>query len=173
MPDLHIKQGGSWTAIVRPYVKVAGVWQGCQRVYAKVAGTWQQVWEWLAVTLPNVNASTATAGECDCFFKIDNDGDYYESAATGLYGASSGTWLTAGTTSQVWVERTIVSGSLDLDTIGASRVATTTDREIGVTRVAPGFATANVTLDFYDAASGGNLLDTADINLSAENTGGG
>ena len=169
--DSHVKVGGAWKRVVRPHVKVGGAWKGVTAAYVKVAGAWKQTYRYLNVTMPNITLANQTAGECDSFVKIDNDGDYYESTAAGTYGASSGTWLDRGTTAEVWVERTITQGSLDLDTIGASRVATTTDREIGVTRVAPGITTpaAIVVLDFYDAASSGNLLDTATITLTAEN----
>jgi hypothetical protein len=68
----------------------------------------------------------------------------------------------------VWVERTVNSGTLDTDTIGASRVVCSTDRIVGITRSSAGTDTANVTLEFFDAASGGNSLDTATIALSAE-----
>jgi len=79
-------------------------------------------------------------------------------------------FVTGGTTSQVWVERTINSGSLDVDTIGASRVACSGTRTIeahDTSPIPPTTGDANVTVDFYDAASGGTLLDSATYDLTA------
>ena len=124
-----------------------------------------------SVSMNNYTESSSTAFEnAVCNIKVDNDGSVYVSNDTGGYGAAAEVWLDSGLNSEVWVERTINSGSLDTDTIGASRVAMTADRTVGVTDSDGGgsSATANVTLDFYDAASGGNLLDSADLDLTAQ-----
>jgi len=115
-------------------------------------------------TITNVRSGAA----CQANFRVDNDGLEYESDNQGNYSASSGQWLDRGLNSEVWVERTVNSGTLDTDTIGGSRVVCSTDRIVGITRGSAGTDTANVTLEFFDAASGGNSLDTATIALSAE-----
>ena len=109
-----------------------------------------------------------TPGVVYARIKWDADGDVYESFANGSYGSSSDTWLDNGTTSQVWVQRTIDSGTLNLDTIGASRVAMTSDRQLGVERSPTGSKAANGTISFYDASSGGNLLRTRNWDVEAE-----
>ena len=114
-----------------------------------------------------VNSTADTPGTVYAYTKWDNDGDIYDSFATGSYGSSSDTWLDAGTTAQVWVERTISAGSLNLDTIGSGRAAMTTDRQLGVERGPAGSKSANGTISFYDAASGGNLLRTRNWSLTA------
>lgn len=125
----------------------------------------------LLVGMSNENLNNySNSSPCIANVKIDNDGSVYRSNAAGAYGAASQVWLDAGQNSDVWVERTIDAGSLDTDTIGASRVAMTSDRTVGVQDSNGSFAikaTATVTVSFYDAASGGNLLDTATITLTA------
>jgi hypothetical protein len=110
------------------------------------------------------------AADCQANFKVDNDGDEYESDNVGGYGASSGTWLDSGLNSEVWVERTVNSGTLDTDTIGASRVSCTGDQIVGITRTTIGTDNADVDIDYYDAASGGTLIGTQNILLQAERT---
>lgn len=118
------------------------------------------------------NFNFSSFGTVIANFKIDNDGDCYRSDNSGSYLSSSQTWLDAGTNDQVWIERTVNSGTLDTDTIGTGRVAMTTDRIIGVTDSVQGGLPrdANVTVSFYDASSGGTLLDTADVVLQADYT---
>jgi hypothetical protein len=120
------------------------------------------------VDFTDVSHSTVdTPGTVYARVKWDTDGDIYESFASGTYGSSSDTWLDRGLNSQVWVQRVISSGTLNLDTIGASRVAMTSDRQLGVERSPTGSKAANGTISFYDAASGGNLLRTRNWSVSA------
>ncbi len=124
------------------------------------------------VGMSNTSNSTYRFGTSPCIsnVKIDNDGNVYKSDETGAYSGADQQWLDVGLNSEVWVERSIDVGSLDTDQIGAGRVAMTSDRAIGVNDTTPLFAdttTATVTLSFYDAASGGNLLDTATVTLTA------
>ena len=103
--------------------------------------------------------------------EIDADGGKYNSNNAGSYTTSYLDWLTRGKTDQVWCERTLDSGGpLAQDDIGAGRTACTSDLETGVLDpIATGSPTvAVVTIDFYDAASSGNLLATAVLNLDAE-----
>ena len=107
---------------------------------------------------------------CQARWKSDADGSKYISNNQGAYSSSYKVWLTAGLNSEVWIERTINSGTLSTDTIGSGRQVQTADREIGVLdAVATGSpTTANVTIDYWDAVSGGNNLATGTVTLSAE-----
>lgn len=80
---------------------------------------------------------------------------------------SRGNWLDEGLSSEVWIERTINSGSLNNGDAGSGRLQLSTSRLFGNTRVADGQQTANITFDFYDAASGGSLLDTVTFSIQA------
>ena len=75
-------------------------------------------------------------------------------------------WLDAGSNSDVWVERTIISGSLWADA-GSGRLVCSTARNFAVRRTALGTEVCVIDLKFYDAASGGNLLDTQRVTLVA------
>lgn len=65
----------------------------------------------------------------------------------------------------VWVERTIDSGALQSDGIGSSRVRLNSDRSCSCTD--PGQTTCTLTLDFYTASSGGTLIGSKQITLTA------
>ena len=105
--------------------------------------------------------------------RLDSDGTE-DSNTVGnlstLTDQARGTWLDSGDAGDVWVERTINSGTLDNDDPGAGRLNLGTGRIYGVSHSTPprGSTTANVTFDFYDAASGGSLLQTNTIDLTAE-----
>ena len=113
------------------------------------------------------------ASPCYSGIKIDADNNIYSSGLTGTYvGVHDSDYVKNGTTSQVYVERTINTGALTTDGIGASRVVCSTDRTVECidTDSGAGSVDCNLTVSFYDAASGGNLLDTATYDLSANYT---
>jgi hypothetical protein len=114
------------------------------------------------------NSNTRTSGLCVAYVKIDADGDFYKSDNTGAYGAATGNWLDSGGSDEVWVARTIDSGTLSTDGIGTGRVQCNTDRALGTTKSTPdGSKACTFTLNFYDAASGGNLLASKQITTTA------
>lgn len=78
------------------------------------------------------------------------------------------TWLTSGLSSQVWVQRTVNSGSLNLDP-GSGRLQLNSDRTFGVqdVTIAGGSVSANLTFRFYDAASGGSEIGSCTLTLTA------
>lgn len=120
----------------------------------------------IIVNMTDVTVNNTRSGvDCLSNMKVDQDGDIYESDNTGAYGASAQTWLDAGSSSAVWVARTVTLGTLTTDA-GTGRLQCNVDREFGVTDP-PGAASkqANITLKFYDAASGGNLLFTTGDNF--------
>jgi hypothetical protein len=134
-----------------------------------------------APVLPTVSVSatgqsTDTAdGPTYAGFTIRSTGLLYR--ATNISGAAINasfveSWLDSGTSAQVWVERDINSGSLNIDDIGASRVSCTTSPGLYVFDSDNGAPSvdANVTVRFYDAATNGNLLETATWALSANYT---
>ncbi len=115
------------------------------------------------------NVENSRSSPCWAAWKADADGDKYNSANDGGYSSSYKTWLTLGLNSQVWVERTINSGTFARD-FGAARVIMTADRELGIFRSTSGTDNGNATVRFYDAASGGNLLATGTLTLQATRT---
>jgi hypothetical protein len=124
---------------------------------------------------PTVDVSVITdhyrfrvSGTCQCNVKLDNDGDHYESTNTGTYGASEGTFRTSGAGNEVFVERSIDSGTLTTDGLAGGRASCAADRILGVSRSTTGSKICTLTLSFYDASSGGNLLGTKQITVEAE-----
>lgn len=126
----------------------------------------------ISTTFITNNTQSTSFGTCYARLKLDNDGGVYLSNSFGTYGTSLGDWLVSGLNSEVWVQRSISSGTLDTDSIGAGRVVLSTDRVVGV-ETSSGTKACTLTLQFYDAASGGNLLGSKEITLSATFSGGG
>ena len=126
----------------------------------------------VSVTTTSVS-NLETSGTVYANYKIDSDGSIYKSTSNGGYGSAFETWLDNGNPDDVWVERSLISGTLSTDDIGGSRVQCNSDIEIGVTRSIVGEKAATAQLDFYDSETGGNLLDTATISLSATRDSGG
>ena len=166
MATLKVYTGASWVTTVAK-VYDGATWK--EKMSFHDGSSFQTLYptgpsvSWNGQTISNVRFG----GACQANWKADNDGSKYKSDNVGTYSFYK-VWLTSGLNSEVWVERTITAGSLTLDTIGASRVIMTTDRQLGVTKTTSGFKTATVTVKFYDAASGGNLLATGTLNLQAE-----
>lgn len=108
--------------------------------------------------------ATAYAG-----VQYNSSGVEYRNANGGStsFTTSRGNWLAAGAAADVWVQRVVNSGSLNWTDSGSGRLQLNTTRQFGVSQSSTGVATANVTFNFYDAASGGTLLDSVTIDLSA------
>ena len=129
-----------------------------------------------ASTLP-VNQSRAE-GTCYAGVEFNTSGIEYRNASgdSQSFTSSRGTWLTAGASSGVWIERTVVGSDgtgLDWTDAGTGRLNLGTSRSFGCqTNAGPPYSTdidyVDITFDFYDAASGGNLLDSVSIRLNAQ-----
>lgn len=87
--------------------------------------------------------------------------------STGTYSVARGDWLDSGQNTEVWVERTINSGSLNGGDPGAGRLILSTTRSYGVQQTSLGSQPCNVTFKFYDAASGGNQIGESTVAMSA------
>ena len=127
-------------------------------------------------TGPAVSANTSaiiytlfSAGTCYATVRFGLDGiEYKNGGATDTgHSTSRGTWLDAGLNSEVWINRIINSGTLNRFDAGAGRKVMTSDRVYGISKSTNGTKTTNMTFEFWDAASGGNLLDTVTYDLKA------
>lgn len=105
---------------------------------------------------------------CYAGVRFQADGTEDSLGPTNTWVGDRGNWLDSGDSSEVWVERTVNSGSLNNTDAGAGRLQLSTDREYSVIRTTLGTQSANVTFDFYDASSGGNLMDSVTYTISAE-----
>lgn len=88
--------------------------------------------------------------------------------STGSYSIDRGDWLDSGLNSEVWVERTINSGSLNAGDAGTGRLVLSTSRAFGLKKTSEGTQSCNITFKFYDAAAGGNELASVTYNIIAE-----
>lgn len=126
---------------------------------------------------PEVSANTSHISNFSSFSTVyanlqynSNGTEYTNSSATvDNTSTSRGTWLDSGLNSEVWVERTINSGALYVDP-GAGRLVLSTSRTYKERDINsfPASQITNMTMTFYDAASGGNTLQTFTMILTAD-----
>ena len=103
------------------------------------------------------------------WYQVDSDGDIKTSTTSTSPTVVQETWLDAGLNSQVWVEASISGTALEAGSSSTgSRLACTSDRKWGYTAGPGVLKSGTLTVNFYDAASGGTLLDTQIVSLSAE-----
>ena len=168
---------GGWINAANVRVRVSGAWVNAKAVHARVGGAWVKVWPiGPSVTAPTANitrdtdATTVYAG-----IEFRNNGTLWENATSGSTSFSlvRTNWLSSGTASQVWIERVISSGSLNWLDAGAGRLVLSTSRFYGTSDSTTfgGAVTCSLTFNFYDAASGGNLLGTSGLITISANRG--
>lgn len=165
-----VKTGGTWQALSGIHAKVSGTWQAVSKAYVRVAGVWQEVYSALSVVVSATKSVSAFAihpASATASVICHSDGDM-KTQINGGSAASYETWLQSGSTSEVWVECSIVSGTLSSGA-GTGRFATTTTRTWTKQKTSGfGADTVVIDLDFYDASTGGNLLDSTRVTLTAE-----
>jgi len=104
--------------------------------------------------------------------RVHSNGSLYSygGSSSSSGGSAYEVWLDAGNNDQVWVECTIVSGTLNHVNAGTgSRLICSSLRTWGISTSSS--KTTVIDLDFYDAESGGNLLDSQRVGLDAEDLG--
>ena len=81
-------------------------------------------------------------------------------------------WLDSGSSADVWVSRSITAGDLETDDIGTGRVNCNQQIDLYVEDTDAGASSQNclLTLNFYDAPTGGNLLESAFMSFTANYT---
>jgi hypothetical protein len=166
---ISINVAGVWKTDDLPEINVASVWKEPDAAEVNVAGVWYEAHAGLAVSASIINVRNfLTSGTCFAGVRYNSVGTEYSCTNSGAFTTSRGNWLDAGDSSEVWIERTVNTGSLNWNDPGAGRHQMSTTRTFGVSRSIPGKQSANITVDFYDAASGGNLLDSATYEMDAE-----
>lgn len=146
-----------------PSINVSGVWKDPDNIKINVAGTWKEVYSGLAVSI-DVNGRSNTRINATVYSGASfyTSGINYEYTSTGgLFNV--GTWLDSGTASDVWIQWVRTGGTLSAwNSInpGTGRLQMTTTRNYRLVRSSAGTNTIIGYFRAYDAASGGNLLDT-------------
>jgi len=107
--------------------------------------------------------------------RFHTNGAEYEYTAGGGVGSAVNTWLTSGSSSEVWVAYTLNSGTSFVGKTAGTRYQLNAIQNFYFTATTVlDFRTNNSYFTFYDAASGGNTLDTtSSATWTAEYTGGG
>jgi hypothetical protein len=99
--------------------------------------------------------------------KFDADGEEYESSAAGGWGTTVGTWLDTGVPGDVWVEFIRTSGTKTafIGKSDSTRYNNVTDNIFRISDSSAGAAYENIygLFKFWDAASGGSLLQTTSL----------
>lgn len=119
-------------------------------------------------------SSQCANGNCRAGIRIDDDGKLFRFNDATSITEITGEWMIGGSSPAAdaalfWVERTINSGSLDTDDISTSRIQCNTgDIDLKILQAAMGIASCNVSVDWFDVASGGSAVATATYTLTAE-----
>ncbi len=169
---LHVNIGGTWKEVDAPEVKIGAAWKAVDTIQVNIGGFWKDVFT--AASGPEVSAVSTnvdrlrSGNTCFAGVRYFNDGNEKSSTNSGSFTQSRGAWLDSGLPEEVWVSRVINSGTLNWVDAGAARAQLSVNRTYGVKRTSAGTHTANITCSFWDAASGGNLLDTATYTLRAQ-----
>jgi hypothetical protein len=111
-----------------------------------------------------------TISPTDCFagVQFNTSGNEFESNNAGLFNQSAGVWLDRGLSSEVWVERVVTSGSWNNMDPGTGRWQLSTTRSFRVVETGLGSTSVTGYFKFWDAASGGTLLQqTASATYTA------
>lgn len=126
---------------------------------------------------PGFTGNSRTTSGVDCYAIIEINGagtvKYNDTGSTTATSASAGNWLDDGFAANLfWAEThsyTGTPGTLNYADELSTRVQLGTNRKMGVVETTTGQTHGcSVTLDFYDAASGGNLVETLTLGFTAE-----
>lgn len=168
---IKINVAGTWKSSA-PKINVAGTWK-TPTVKINVAGTWKSVGG-PSVSI-DVNGRTNVRENAHCYSgaQFATGGTNYEITATAGY-SSVGTWLDSGSNSDVWVQWVRTGGTLSAWNSlnpGTGRLQMDLQRTYRIVQSVTGTSTIIGYFRAYDAASGGNLLDTgATGTYSAQRT---
>ena len=170
--ELKVKSGGSWRTITAPEVKYSGSWRAIKTIEVKSGGVWRAVFSALAVSaLADGDFNTRRLNPCYGGVQFNTSGLEYEYTILGGTVAVGDGWLDSGASSEVWVERIITAGSWNNLDPGAGRHQLSTTRSFQLVIGSPGQIAVTGYFKFWDATSGGNLLQqTASATYTVEYT---
>jgi len=132
-----------------------------------------QAWQSEGTGVPTVNIVSdtifngRTSGTCHAGVSLGSDGVLSEIQAGGGFSAVIGQWLVNGTASDFFVQRTIISGTLQVDP-GAGFLQLNADRTYDSQRSTAGIKTTVIFLEISSDMSGVPIVATADFTLVCE-----
>lgn len=170
--EVHVNDDGTLREVTQIFVNDDGTLREIQEGYVNDNGTLRLFFSAGPRISPETGGVSKTRFNNDCYagVRFNASGNEDTLGPTNGWVNDRGTWLDSGDVAEVWVQRVVNSGSLNNDDPGTGRLQLNTTREFSVVRTFVGTQSANVTFNFYDAASGGNLLDSVTYNIIAEFT---
>jgi len=108
-------------------------------------------------------------GVCYAGIRFTSSGLEYENTDWfSSFGTVRNGWLSFGDPGEVWVERTIIGGVLNWLDEGAGRLPLSVNRTYGIVAPMDSPRFSSIRFDFYDQATGGNLIHTRNQDFTAE-----
>lgn len=107
------------------------------------------------------------SGTCHSGIRFGSDGILYKIQAEGGVSAISGQWLVLGTASGFYVQRTIISGSLE-DDEGTGWLQINADRDYDNQKSSAGVKTTEVFFEVSSDVSGVPVVDTATMTFVSD-----
>jgi len=107
------------------------------------------------------------SGTCHSGIKLGLDGVLSTLQADGGFSAISGEWLLTGSASSFFVQRTIISGTLEVDP-GTGFLQLNADRIYDNQKATQGIKTTEIFFEIADDGVGTTILDTATMTFLSE-----
>ncbi len=173
---LEVKSGAIWRTITAPEVKSGGIWRPIQTIEVKSGGIWREVFALAGgpATSAAADGDTNIRFGVQCFAgaQFRSDGTEWEHLNTAFLTqvgvGGDAIWMDVGPASAIWIERIVTFGSWNSVDPGAGRHVMSSHREFRIVRTTPGTKSVTGYFKFWDAASGGTLLQqTASATWSA------
>ena len=171
---VHIKLGGAWQQVDAANIKPitgGGAWRVPNQIHVKVAGAWKAC----LASGPTVSAQANGANNfrfaANCYAGVEFrvDGTEWECLNTGVWSSPQGDWLDSGNAADVWVECIVTAGSFNSIWPGTGRHQLSSTRSFRLVQTSQGTRIVTCYFKFWDAASGGNLLQqTTSVSWMAE-----
>lgn len=120
----------------------------------------------ILITDREVNNSI-TSGTCHSGIKLGLDGVLSTIQGAGGFSQVTGEWLLSGTPADFYVQRTIISGTLQTDP-GVGFLQLNVERIYDNQKSSAGMKTTEVFFEIADDASGTTILDTATMIFVSE-----
>lgn len=175
---MHVKVSTAFKDILQAFENVSGVEKEIKEGYENVGGVWKKFFSRTEVDASTiVGQSNAAVSPDDSYagIRFRPNGTWELMQNNAISGTdftppeATGTWLVAGSSSDVWIERILQAGTFNVSDEGPGR------HRLDLTRtfvrehkggVRGGSATVVERFRFWDAASGGNLLDESALNIN-------
>lgn len=110
------------------------------------------------------------SGICHAGIRFGSDGVLYKIQSNGGFSAIIGQWLLSGSSSSFWVERTIQSGTIEVDA-GAGFLIMSSNRDYDSQLAVAGVKEATVSFKISSDSGGVTIVAEATMNFSNEQGG--